>query len=193
MAITSAIEWRKPRVEGFEFVFASGQTAFIRPIQVDFFFRVGHIPEPLVDVVLSALNNQSYRIEVPRAEQMVQMREWIAFLNELCHYAFVSPEVRLEEGDEPLGDNEITVDDISYQSKLQLYMYFTRPAEFLARFRPQQISNVGAVDAATTNGHSSQPTPESQSDFIATAQLPGRVDGDPVRLGGDALGDSYRE
>src|SRR5882724_1379832 len=96
---TSAEQWRKARKVGIEYEFPSGNIARIRPIEVDFFFRIGHIPTPLVDVVIKIINGQTQSLTIPVSEQVEQTKEWTIFLNELCHYAFVSPSVRLEDGD----------------------------------------------------------------------------------------------
>jgi len=163
---TSAKQWRKAREEGIEYEFPSGNVARIRPIEVDFFFRVGHIPTPLVDVVSKIINGQTQRLTIPATEQVEQTKEWIMFLNELCHYAFVSPSARLEDGDEPMGEDEISVDDISYSDKIRLYMFFAQPAVILQRFREQQVRDVATVDVAKANGDTRQQETENHKVLI---------------------------
>ncbi len=149
---TNALSWRQAREEGMEFTFFSGNVANIRPIEVDFFLRVGHIPEPLMIGINQLISGSSVLMPIPKSEQIQQSQEWIAFLNELVTFAFVSPKVTMGT---PQDDNEISIDDISYFEKLQLYRLFCRPAHVLREFL-KKTDPVEVMENAANNGNASK-------------------------------------
>lgn len=147
---SSAREWRRAREIGIEIHFLTADlTAFIRPIEVDFFARVGRVPDSLAPVVSKLINGESVVFDVPPSEQVKQSEDWRNFLNDLACFAFVSPVVR--GAGEPLADDEISVDDIPYNDKVHLYHLFCRPAKVLERFRDLKKSALADVELAANN------------------------------------------
>lgn len=130
--------------------FPSGNTAMIRPIQADFFLRVGRIPDALAPLMNTIISGGSYELDIPPLEELEKKRGWIDFLNQLVTYAFVTPKVV----ENPQADDEISVDDLSYLDKFFVYQHFTLPAAKLRTFREEQAEPVVTMDASTSNGHS---------------------------------------
>ena len=153
MTATSGKMWRKAREEGFEIQFPSGNTAMIRPVQADFFLRVGRIPDALAPLMNTIIRGDSYKLEIPPDEELEKKREWVDFLNQLITYAFVTPKVV----ENPQADDEISIDDVSYLDKYYIYRLFTAPAEKLRTFRKEQTEPVVTVDAGSSNGRSGVP------------------------------------
>lgn len=165
MTATNAKEWRKAREQGIEITLpVSGHVASIRPIEVDFFLRVGHIPDALADTVNKLVKGDSVVMENPPTEELEKSKEFCEFLNELVHYAFVSPKVADPKSGEDriLTDDEITVDDIPFADKVVVYRFFCRPANVLRRFRDQQAESVAPVEPARNNGRKGKRSDEDQ-------------------------------
>ena len=143
---TDAKTWRQAREVGIEVEFVvSGFTASIRPLEADFFLLQdgGTVPNAIMQAVLDVIDLKPRNL--PKAEEVQKDKDWIAFLNRLCMYAFVSP-ICKGRG-EPLGDGEISVDDIPYGDKVFLYRVFAAPARVLSKFREIQqnraLANLG--------------------------------------------------
>lgn len=148
MAVTSGAEWRKAREEGFEVSFPSGAVFALRPIEIDFFLTHGNIPDEITPMVLKYINGDSVHFEIPAPEQLEKARnEWIPFLNRLATFALVNPKVV----ENPQADDEISVDDLSYNDKLFIYAFFAQPARRMRQFREQQTGALALVDNATGN------------------------------------------
>ncbi len=154
--ITSAKTWRQAREVGVAFKFlTSGFTAAIRPIEADFFALHGTIPDVLAVAMNSVLDGKETKIwDVPVEELQEKMDKWLPFLNELASFAFVDPVCVNGEPGQSLQDNEISVWDVPYQDKVQLYRFFCRPAVVLEKFRVPKDKPVAGVDAPATDGHS---------------------------------------
>lgn len=153
MTATSGKMWRKAREEGFEILFPSGNTAMIRPVEADFFLRVGRIPDALAPLMNTIISGDSYKLEIPPIEELEKKKGWVDFLNQLVTYAFVTPKVV----ENPQADDEISVDDLSYLDKFFIYQRFTLPASKLRGFRKEQTEPVVIVDAGSSNGRSGVP------------------------------------
>lgn len=152
MTLTTAAEWRAKRNKGIEVYLPEFEdTVFIKPMDPAVFLKTGRIPDflakPIEDLIA---RTGSASIEImPKDLTPEQVKEWLRFLDELMKEVFASPRVV----DNPReGENEIGVDDISYYTKLYVYMLFGRPAHVLRSFRPKQIPDVATVDVAKNNG-----------------------------------------
>ena len=152
---TSGKEWRKAREEGIETLLPSGATANLRPVEADFFLRVGHVPDALAPLINTIISGDSYKLEIPPVEQLEKGKEWIGFLNELCTYAFVAPKVV----EAPQADDEISVDDICYLDKFAVYQKFSLPAHKLRTFRQAQAQSVATMESGASNGRTPIPDP----------------------------------
>lgn len=153
MTVTNAAEWRKAREEGFEMElpFSQKRTA-IRPIEIDFFLRVGRIPDVLSDTVTKLIGGAPVSFPVP-SEEAQKTEEWLTFLSTLMTHAFVSPKVVVGQPRE----DEISVDDIPYGDKMFIYRFFCQPAQALQRFCEKQAKSVGSMVPAQNNGHPAEP------------------------------------
>lgn len=150
--VTSATAWREVRNKGVEITLPQfGDVVAIRPMDVEFFVRTGRIPLFLTETVQKIIHGENYEMEIPHDAE--KTKEWLTWLNELVTFAFVSPKVVSD----PRADDEISIDEISYEDKLFIYRFFGRPAATLRRFHTKQAEPVAALDAAKNNGTSPQP------------------------------------
>lgn len=146
---TSGKEWRKARLEGKLVRLLSGNVVRLRPIEVDYFLRVGHIPDFLAPLISELITGGQAESELPPQEALEKQTEWFTFLDDLCRYALVSPRVV----DNPEADDEISVDDIAYMDKYFIYLMFSRPARLLRQFRQPQTQPVAPMASPADNGH----------------------------------------
>lgn len=146
---TSGKEWREAREVGIEFTFPiSGFTASIRPVEVDLFVMSHEIPDSIAGYIADIINAKPVKLEIPAQEQIEQSKKFLSFLNTLTRFAFVNPKVV----DNPQDDNEISIEDVGYSDKLQLFFLFSRPARILRGFRQLQDKHVEAVVPPTNDG-----------------------------------------
>lgn len=150
MTTTSAREWREKRKKGIEFELPEYQDiVLIRPMDAEFFFKLGGIPDFLAPTVRKIINGNDYSMPLPPEDQSQEdLVKWLAWLDELVTYALVSPKVVSD----PQGDDQISIDEIGYIDKLRIYKFFGWPAQQLRRFREQQTNPVAVVDAPKNNG-----------------------------------------
>lgn len=149
MAWTTASERRAKREQGVEILFPEYEDwVSIRPMDEAFFLRHGMIPDFLAPAINKIIAEGQG--ELPKVEKN---DEWLAWLDELVKFCFVHPKVV----DNPQGDDEISIDDVSYQDKCFLYSLFGQPANVLRRFRDKQKQLVAAVDVTKNNGHLTEP------------------------------------
>ncbi len=156
--VTSAKVWRKAREEGFELTFPSGHVEAVRPIEVDFFVMHGKVLDPLAGMLNDILDGKTVPVgDIPAEELMEKREKWLPLLNEIASYMLVNPVCRNGAPGDPLGEDEISVWDLSYADKVFLYRFICRPADFLDKFRAFQIHRVASVDAPEGNGRSTEP------------------------------------
>lgn len=170
MTTTSAGEWREKRKRGIEFELPQwGDTILIRPMDVDFFFKAGGIPDFIAATVRKIINGEKYNMPYPPDDQTDEdTRKWLDWLDNLVGYALVSPKVV----DDPQGNDQISIDEIGYEDKLHIYQFFGRPAYILRDFRIPQANDVATVDAAKNNGAAAKQDARSQA---VGQPIPGNV------------------
>lgn len=140
--VSSGKAWREAREQGIEFKFPdSGEIAALRPIDVGLFVLTADIPDVLVKDVLNIINNKPTQLQLPPQEEIEQSKSWLKFLDDLTIFAFVNPKVVSD----PQTDNEISVEDVCYADKLQLFLLFSQPVRILRRFREYQNKPVAAL------------------------------------------------
>lgn len=174
---TSGKQWRKAREEGVEIRLPSGMTVALRPIEVDLFMRVGHIPDALAPTVNRLINGERLAFEVPALESLEQSKDWLLFLEELVTFAFVTPKVV----NAPQGDDEISVEDVTYSDKLFVYRFFSYPAQVLEKFREEQSRHVAPLQFAADHGTAPIKGAGDKPVGRKTHRNAGRVDGLAVR------------
>ncbi len=141
---TSGKDWRTSRENGVLVTFRSGNTARIRPINIDFLVSTGKIPTILESHVVDLIERGT--TTMPGATTLEDEKTWFEFLNDLCRYAFVEPRVV----DDPKEEGEIGVWDIDLADKNQLWAMLGTPARLLAeQFRLQKdaVASLAADEA----------------------------------------------
>jgi hypothetical protein len=118
---TSGREWRKPFEEGILYRFPSGNVARLRPVDVDFFIKMGRVPDLITPFVVKLLGEG--KAVYPKAEDIKGSQEWVDFLNALAESAFVSPRIVAN----PQADEEIGIYNVSWADKVDLLYWFARP------------------------------------------------------------------
>lgn len=154
---TNADLWREKRKTGFPLTLPEyGDKVFIRPMNADFFFKAGRIPDFLGQTVQDILNGKSWSMPTPPEQSLEDTQKFVLFLDDLVRYALVSPKVVDSPQD---GADEISIDEIGYADKLHIYLFFGRPAQLLRDFRPEQAQPVAALDAPENNGANAKRAP----------------------------------
>lgn len=147
--VSSGKAWREARENGIEFKFPdSGETAALRPIDVGLFVLTADIPDVLIKDILNIINNNPTKLALPPQEEIEQSKVWLKFLDDLTRFAFVNPKVVPD----PQAENEISVEDVCYADKLQLFLLFSQPVRILKRFREYQNKPVAALVTPTNDG-----------------------------------------
>lgn len=136
--VTSAAEWRKPREEGVEFHFPSGQRAKVRPVNTDTFIKLGRIPDILSPIVSKAISGELDMNNLTLQE----LADLTEIYNIFCKTCFVYPRV-VDEVQDP--ENEITPDDIPDFDKVTIFQFMGAPARTLESFRPFEEKPVDSV------------------------------------------------
>lgn len=156
MASTAA-EWRKPREQGFPVVFPSGLEARLRPVSVDFFMRVGRVPDLMTPFIVRLITDGQAELDIPESyDDILQFNE---FLNQLVMFAFVEPEVVAQDPNE----DQITLDDLSYGDKLIALRALMVPASQLEKtFFRLSNKNMGNIQSSESTSNETQQNARDQ-------------------------------
>jgi hypothetical protein len=159
--VTSGLEWRQPREQGYLKTLPSGKTARLRPVTpAALIGLLGEVPDhltPLVsDMIFGGIRMDHVRqvidsMQPTEGDFNANQRalEGIKFANAICKIAFVEPQVV----DNPTGDNQISPDDIDLSDRLFVLTLSMQPVEVLRSFRLQAGADVEAIpdsDEAST-------------------------------------------
>lgn len=137
---TSGKEWRKPREEGIEIAFPSGNVARLRPISVTFLLRLNTIPQFATSMVMDMLANKG--VPITTAEDV---QKFYAVAESAARAMFISPRIV----DEPSDDDEIAPRDLTEEDLEFLWQFLVgRPLAEMRSFPDKPESAVGLVDAA---------------------------------------------
>lgn len=139
--VTSGKNWRSPREDGVEIEFPSGNVAKIRPLDIGAYIKIGYVPDILKPVVVKVVAEGSAPLEL--GEEYENSVEWLKLLDALTEYAFIDPKVVQD----PFEDNQISVEDVSFRDKVELFTFFGRPANELVAFRNGQKKLVSTVES----------------------------------------------
>lgn len=139
-AITSAAAWREPREKGFVVTLQSGNTARIRPVALDIMIQDGSLPDLLSSLAAKALWTETDIAEIGKVDELaIGMAE---LFGQVCKAAFLNPRVvDLAEGEE-LGEDEITLADIDFYDKTEVFQLAISPAQVLSKFCEKQARDV---------------------------------------------------
>lgn len=147
---TSGREWRKAREEGELFPLPSGAVVRIRPVSIERLIAGGHFPDALTAEAQKVLFEQQEREEEPDLAALFRDSE--AIYNVVCKAALVEPRIV----DDPQADDEIGIDDLSYQEKEAVYRTAQQPAMQLRRFCQRQIERLEAVPDGEGDGDAAE-------------------------------------
>lgn len=162
--ITTVAEMRAKRARGIEFTLPEyGDVVWMRPMDAEFFYKSGRIPDFLASTVEDMIKGSQYQMVVPENKTPDETTKWLAWLDELVKWTIISPKVV----DDPQADDEIGVDEIGYADKIAIYSWFGRPAQALRFFRDQQAKPVGFVDAPKDNGNLAEQSAERPAERLA--------------------------
>lgn len=151
LRVTPASEWRKPRLEGVLIELPnSGWVVKVRPVNVDTFIRVGHVPDALTVLVGKLTGGEGELNKMTNDDYLKLLDTYNAY----AITCFVEP--RVVEADVEPGEGEISVDDISDQDKQFLFQFLGSPASTLASFRPEQEKPVDNLERIESDAPSAE-------------------------------------
>lgn len=160
MPVTTTAEWRSKRDEGIELLLPEyDDVVRIRPMDPEFFFQSGKLPDFLTPVVQRLINGQDRDLPIPKDQEPEDLKNWLAWLNDLVTYALVYPKVVTNPGKE----GELAITEIGYADKLHIYAMFGLPARTLRSFREKQVQSVATVDVTENNGANAEQSAKDQS------------------------------
>jgi len=149
MTATSGKEWRRAREEGVEFVLPMGNKAILRPVPLMSHIRKGTVPDYLTPIatatvlgsedtpLLKALAGNNIE-EFSQEDSMLLLD----FMDFLCRESMLSPRIV----DSPEAEDEISIDDLSYEDRGFIVGIALQPHEILMSFRREQETDVGPVE-----------------------------------------------
>jgi hypothetical protein len=172
---TSAQEWKAVRREGELIELPSGRMARLRPVALMELFKLGRIPNSLMKIVAQLTHSESVEPMVGSIEKSIQsIEEFSKLLDLLTCSCFVEPRVT---EDDP-GDDEIHVDDVTFEEKSFVLEYSQTPARAVRNFRLQQTLIAGVV--SDSEKLQAAPKPDN-GDSRPLGSLPIRRGGEPLR------------
>jgi hypothetical protein len=163
MVVTSGKEWRKPREEGIEITFPSGNTARIRPVGSEWFLAQGNIPDLLTPIIAAEAEGRDWMTDEKAVSSLAELGKSLDFLNSMIKAFFVSPKVV----ENPQSDDEISPADVEYQDKLALMNFIGAPAVALRTFRENQIRDAARVSTVKTGSRAAQQDHENPAESEA--------------------------
>lgn len=137
-SVTSAAAWREPREKGYVLALPSGNTARIRPVALDVMIQDGRLPDLLSPIAARSLWTETDVEEIGKVGELATgMAELFGYV---CKASFIEP--RIVDGEEDLGEGEISLSDISFDDKAFVFQLAIQPAQVLHRFCEKQAGDV---------------------------------------------------
>lgn len=140
LIITSAAEFRRLREFGEVTTLSSGRVVRWRPVNLARMLKAGRIPDHLTNFVTSLVWTDDHAEERSPREQAI---EWQDYLDWVSEAALLSP--RVVNGLQPLADDEILVDDLTYDEQLDLNNLARGLLKEVRPFPDEQSADLGAV------------------------------------------------
>lgn len=150
-------DWKKPYVEGIEFILPSGKRAKLRPVGIETFIRLGKIPDTLTPYIQQMIAEPD-KAEFPDTRTLEDFLSNMDFLNTFAELCFVEPKVV----DGPATSDAFSAWDIAPRDKLAVVQFLNQPVEVLQSFRDIQTGAVEVVDTAGDNGGAAEPAATDQ-------------------------------
>lgn len=147
-------ERKRLRVEGVEKVLPDGGlTVRIRAVEMSWFLMRANLEDfltPLVTNLIDRVELRASQEDMKKREDALSPQELIAYEQEglrlraeYAKYAMISPRIV----DDPQGEDEIALDDLSYINAIVIWNWATQPLEALASFRRGPAQDLDAVGA----------------------------------------------
>lgn len=155
---TPAAEFRRVREQGERITIRStGRVVRMRVVKPAALLRLGKIPNPLSELVMSILHGTLKREDWQKffalPERIEQELEMLESLRVVCTAALVYPHVV----DEPQSDDEIHIDDLEDGEQRFIFDLALMEATALSRFRLQQEAGVEPVGDSTGDEQPTEP------------------------------------
>lgn len=150
---TSALDWRKPRTEGYLVQLPSGKVARVRPVGPEVFVTLKRIPMVIGDLLMG--NDSTVEIDFTTPENLGQ---WIEVLDAITKGCFVVPKVV----DNPVAEDEIALADVELLDKAFLFNLFGKPARAIETFCQQSFTVLAIVPTSKDDEPTGVPTAEHQ-------------------------------
>jgi hypothetical protein len=152
LPVTSGSLWRRNREEGEIIQLPySGKIVRLRTVRPDQLLKFGRIPDPLTKLVVDMIYGKTGTDDVDSfleaQESVEEAREMLESLRVVCTAGLIEPKVV----DNPIADDEISIDDIELADRGYIFRLVFVPAEALSTFRYESPSDVevmanGAAD-----------------------------------------------
>jgi len=147
LPVTSGSEWRRNREEGELIQLPySGKLVRLRTVRPDMLLRLGKIPNPLsalmVDIIYGTTEDDRLDRFLDTQEGVEAALDMLESLRVVCTAAFIQPRIV----DDPVGDDEISIDDLELSDRSYIFRLSFIPAEALKTFRYKPPSDVEVME-----------------------------------------------
>jgi hypothetical protein len=136
---TSGRSWRIAREEGFVVTLPSGNLARIKSIPLEGLIMSGDIPDLLSSAAATTLW-KDVDTETIANDTQLSLR-YVELITLITKLALAEPRIV----DNPVADDEMSIDDVSFPDKLAIFQLATQPAEVLRQFRDEQNKRLETV------------------------------------------------
>jgi hypothetical protein len=144
LPVTSGSEWLKNREEG-ELVQLpySGRLVRVRTVRPDMLLRQGKIPNPLATLMVNMIYSKGGELDafLNDQENIDAAMEMLESLRVVCTAGLVAPRIV----DDPVGDDEISIDDIELPDRSFIFRLVFVRADALKNFRYKPPTDVEIV------------------------------------------------
>lgn len=156
---TPAAAFRSMRETGVLQTLPSGRVVRLRTVTPDRLLRLGKLPNPLRSLMLRMVFetvpfDEVLKLKEPK-EQVEEALEVVDTLNVVCEAALLEPSIGSSTGS--LGENQISVDDLTLAERGWIFELVFMPAEALATFRWQPEPDVGTLPNGQNDGQPTEP------------------------------------
>jgi len=152
LPVTKGSEWRRNREEGEIIQLPySGKLVRLRTVRPDHLLKLGRIPDPLTRLVVDMIYGKSETKDIDafleEQTSIEDAKEMLESLRVVCTAGLVEPKIV----DNPVGEDEISMDDIELADRGYIFRLVFVPAEALSTFRYKPPTDVevmanGAAD-----------------------------------------------
>ena len=146
LPITSGSVWRRNREEGEIIQLPySGKIVRMRTVRPDQLLRLGRIPDPLtklvVDMIYGTIATENIDSFLDVQASVEEALEMLESLRVVCTAGLIDPKVV----DNPVEDNEISIDDIELADRGYIFRLVFVPADALSTFRYESPTDVEVI------------------------------------------------